>query len=56
MSMTVLTSVPLIPIMLLLCLSLIRWLNQDFGAMAKQRQLAQTAEQLNANNDSSRDD
>ena len=56
MSMTVLTSVPLIPIMLLLCLSLIRWLNQDFGAMAKQRQLAQTAEQINANNDSSRDD
>ncbi len=39
MSITVLTSVPLIPIMLVLCISLVRWLNQDFGDMVRAREL-----------------
>ena len=39
MSATVLSSVPLIPIMILLCLSLVRWLNQDFGDKVRHREL-----------------
>ena len=31
LSITVLSSVPLIPILLILSISLVRWLNQDFG-------------------------
>jgi BCCT family betaine/carnitine transporter len=39
MSATVLSSVPLIPIMILLCVSLVRWLNQDFGEMVRHKEL-----------------
>jgi BCCT family betaine/carnitine transporter len=40
MSMTVLSSAPLIPIMILLCVSLVRWLNADFGELVRHRELA----------------
>ena len=39
LSMTVLSSVPLIPIMLLLCFSLVRWLNEDFGHKVRPQEL-----------------
>jgi len=39
LSVTVLSSVPLIPIMVLLCASLVRWLHQDFGHLVGQREL-----------------
>ena len=52
MSMTVLTSVPLIPIMIILCLSLIRWLKKDFGEVAKYRQIVLTQKQRETNNQS----
>jgi choline-glycine betaine transporter len=38
--MTVLSSAPLIPIMILLCVSLVRWLNEDFGELVRHRELA----------------
>ena len=49
LSITVLSSVPLIPIMILLCISLVRWLNQDFGHLVKPKELSLTAEELNSN-------
>ena len=49
-SLTVLSSVPLIPILALLCISLVRWLNQDFGHIVKHKELAIAAENLNSNN------
>jgi BCCT family betaine/carnitine transporter len=52
MSMTVLTSVPLIPIMIMLCLSLIRWLKKDFGEATKYRQIVLTQKQRETNNQS----
>lgn len=42
LSVTVLSSVPLIPIMVLLCASLVRWLHQDFGHLVGQRELVLT--------------
>ena len=39
LSITVLSSVPLIPIMILLCVSLVRWLNQDFGHLVSAKEL-----------------
>jgi choline-glycine betaine transporter len=39
LSITVLSSVPMIPIMILLCLSLVRWLNRDFGHLVKHKEL-----------------
>ena len=47
---TVISSAPMIPIMLLLCISLVRWLNQDFGHIVKHKELAIAAEDLNSNN------
>ena len=49
LSITVLSSVPLIPIMFLLCISLVRWLNQDFGHMVIRKELSLAAEDLNSN-------
>ena len=43
MSMTVLSSVPLIPIMILLCVSLVRWLKKDFGELVRQKELVLSA-------------
>ncbi|MFK8022268.1 MAG: BCCT family transporter [Pseudomonadales bacterium] len=48
-SITVLGSVPLIPIVILLCLSLVRWLNQDFGHLVKAKELSLEADQLKSN-------
>ncbi|MFT6276712.1 MAG: BCCT family betaine/carnitine transporter [Halioglobus sp.] len=39
LSITVLSSVPLIPIMVLLCVSLVRWLNEDFGERVRKEEL-----------------
>jgi BCCT family betaine/carnitine transporter len=39
LSITVLSSVPLIPIMILLCVSLVRWLNEDFGERVRKKEL-----------------
>ena len=47
MSITVLSSVPLIPIMVLLCVSLVRWLNQDFGHLVGSKELVIPIEDLN---------
>ena len=47
LSITVLSSVPLIPIMVLLCLSLVRWLEQDFGALVKSKELTLPKQDLN---------
>ncbi len=49
LSITVLSSVPLIPVMLLLCISLVRWLNQDFGDMVRQKEMALSVEQIKSN-------
>ena len=48
LSITVLSSVPLIPIMILLCISLVRWLNQDFGHLVKPKELCLKSEDLNS--------
>jgi BCCT family betaine/carnitine transporter len=48
MSMTVLSSVPLVPIMILLCASLVRWLNQDFGHRVRTKELVMPAENSNS--------
>jgi BCCT family betaine/carnitine transporter len=47
LSITVLSSVPLIPIMVLLCLSLVRWLEHDFGALVKSKELTLPKQDLN---------
>jgi BCCT family betaine/carnitine transporter len=39
LSITVLSSVPMIPIMILLCVSLVHWLNRDFGHLVQQKEL-----------------
>ncbi len=49
LSITVLSSVPLIPVMGLLSLSLVRWLNQDFGELVRQRELALAVDKLKSN-------
>jgi BCCT family betaine/carnitine transporter len=51
LSITVLSSVPLIPIMVLLCISLVRWLNQDFGHLVKPKELSLKSEGLNSNHE-----
>jgi len=48
-AVTVLSSVPMIPIMAILCISLVRWLNQDFGHIARDKELSLAAEDLNSN-------
>ncbi|MDG0970288.1 MAG: BCCT family transporter [Porticoccaceae bacterium] len=50
LSITVLSSVPLIPIMILLCVSLVRWLNQDFGHLVKPKELTMAPEGLQSDN------
>jgi betaine/carnitine transporter, BCCT family len=49
LSLTVLSSVPLIPVIGLLCLSLIRWLNQDFGELVRTEELALAVDELKSN-------
>jgi len=49
-AITVLSSVPMIPIIVLLCISLVRWLNKDFGHLVRHKELALSAEDLNSNN------
>ena len=49
LSITVLTSVPLIPILILLCVSLVRWLNQDFGELVRRKELALAVEEIKSN-------
>ena len=51
LSITVLSSVPLIPIMILLCISLVRWLNQDFGHLVRPKELSLKSQDLNSNNE-----
>jgi BCCT family betaine/carnitine transporter len=46
MSVTVLSSIPIIPIMILLCISLVRWLNKDFGATVRKREMALSVDEL----------
>ena len=46
MSVTVLSSIPIIPIMILLCISLVRWLNEDFGAIVRKREMALSVDEL----------
>ena len=48
LSITVLSSVPLIPIMILLCMSLVRWLEQDFGHLVRPKELSLTMEELSS--------
>jgi BCCT family betaine/carnitine transporter len=45
-SMSVLGSLPLIPIVLLLCVSLVNWLNEDFGDRVRPKELVLDAEDL----------
>ena len=49
LSLTVLSSVPIIPIICLLCISLVRWLKQDFGELIGQKKLSLSATQLKSN-------
>lgn len=49
LSITVLSSVPLIPIIGLLCLSLVRWLKQDFGSLTQHEELSLSTDQLHSN-------
>jgi BCCT family betaine/carnitine transporter len=51
LSITVLSSVPLIPIIGLLCLSLVRWLKQDFGDLTKQPKHSKSVSQLSSNSE-----
>ena len=46
---TVISSLPLIPVLFLLSLSLVRWLNQDFGELARHKELCLRADQLKSN-------
>jgi choline-glycine betaine transporter len=46
--MSVLGSLPLIPIVILLCVSLVRWLEQDFGDRVRPKELTLDAENLKA--------
>ncbi|MGI9286123.1 MAG: BCCT family transporter [Pseudomonadales bacterium] len=48
-SITVLGSLPLLPIVVLISVSLVRWLNQDFGDLVRPRELSLEAEQLKSN-------
>lgn len=48
-SITVVGSVPLIPIVMLLCWSLVRWLNQDFGPLVNPKELSLHSDQLKSN-------
>jgi len=41
----------LIPIMILLCISLVRWLNQDFGHLVQPKELSLKSQDLNSNNE-----
>ena len=51
LSITVLSSVPLIPIICLLCVSLVRWLKQDFGELLNHRELSLSTTQLKSKGD-----
>lgn len=51
LSITVLSSVPLIPIICLLCVSLVRWLKQDFGELLNHRELSLTTTELKSKGD-----
>ncbi|MDG1322624.1 MAG: BCCT family transporter, partial [Porticoccaceae bacterium] len=49
LSITVLSSVPLIPILLILSISLVRWLNQDFGEIVSPKEISLTVEDVKSN-------
>jgi BCCT family betaine/carnitine transporter len=49
LSITVLSSVPLLPVMVLLSVSLVRWLNKDFGELVRQKELALAVDELKSN-------
>ena len=49
LSITVLSSVPLIPILLILSISLVRWLNQDFGEIVSPKEISLTVENVKSN-------
>ena len=49
LSITVLSSVPLIPILLILSISLVRWLNQDFGEMVSPKEISLAVENVKSN-------
>jgi BCCT family betaine/carnitine transporter len=49
-SMSVLGSLPLIPIVILLCVSLVRWLDEDFGDRVRPKELVLAAENLKSDN------
>jgi BCCT family betaine/carnitine transporter len=49
LSITVLSSVPLIPIICLLCVSLVRWLRQDFAELLNHKELSLSTTQLKSN-------
>ena len=40
LSITVLSSVPLIPILILLSISLVRWLKKDFGDIVRPKEIS----------------
>jgi BCCT family betaine/carnitine transporter len=49
LSITVLSSVPLIPILLILSISLVRWLKQDFGEIVSPKQISLAVENVKSN-------
>lgn len=49
LSITVLSSVPLIPILLILSISLVRWLNQDFGEIVSPKEISLAVENVKSN-------
>ncbi len=48
-AVSVLGSLPIIPIVALLCFSLVRWLNQDFGDLVRPKELSLDADKLRSN-------
>jgi BCCT family betaine/carnitine transporter len=52
-SMSVLGSLPLIPVVFLLCVSLVRWLEEDFGDRVRPKELVLDADSLKADNQTS---
>jgi len=49
LSITVLSSVPLIPILFILSISLVRWLKQDFGEIVRPKEISLAVENVKSN-------
>ena len=49
LSITVLSSVPLIPILFILSISLVRWLKQDFGEIVRPKEISIAVENVKSN-------